>query len=368
MMEERDWLVLLNLIQELTSLSATRLLEAFGSARAVFQATEEQLRGVERITPKLAERLIAQGRRPEVVAEELSRARAAGCTIVTRVDETYPNVLRTIHDPPPALYRKGTWSEEDQPAVAIVGSRRASLYGQQTAQRLAYDLALRGVTIVSGLARGIDAAAHRGALQADGRTVAVLGSGLDQLYPPEHHALAEQVTRHGVLLSEYPMGSPPLSYHFPRRNRLISGLSAGVVIVEAAHRSGALITADCALEQGREVFAVPGKVDSITSHGTHHLLKQGARLVTSVEDIVEELGLAATVETVSSRSPATRAEGVTDEEWTLMHHLRADEPCDVDTLTAKTGWTASACTSTLLGLELRHLVKQLPGKRFVPWS
>src|SRR3989338_7872283 len=164
MMEERDWLVLLNLIQELTSLSATRLLEAFGSARAVFQATEDHLRGVEGITPKLAERLIAQGRRPEVVAEELSRARAAGCTIVTRVDETYPNILRTIHDPPPALYRKGAWGEEDQPAIAIVGSRRASLYGQQTAQRLAYALALRGVTIVSGLARRTDAAAPRRAV------------------------------------------------------------------------------------------------------------------------------------------------------------------------------------------------------------
>lgn len=379
MMTEREWLILLNLIPELTPLSATRLLEAFGSAEAVFQASEEQLRGVERITPKLVACLFAQGRRPGLAAEEVARAHAAGCAIVTRIEATYPDVLRTIHDPPPVLYMKGAGKAEEQVAVAIVGSRRASLYGQQTAQRLAYDLALRGVTIVSGLARGIDAAAHRGALQADGRTVAVLGSGLDRIYPPEHRPLAEQVAREGVLISEYPMGSPPLSYHFPRRNRLISGVSAGVVIVEAAHRSGALITADCALEQGREVFAVPGKVDSLTSHGTHHLLKQGARLVTSVDDIVEELGLVAPARPAAhgaggevaqrpSGSPATKLEGVTDEERRLMDQLRPDEPCDVETLTAKTGLTAAACTSTLLGLELRHLVKQLPGKRFMPWS
>jgi DNA processing protein len=379
-MTEREWLILLNLIPELTPLAATRLLEAFGSAGAVFQASEAQLRGVERITPKLAACLIAQGRRPGLAAEEVARAHAAGCAIVTRLEATYPDVLRTIHDPPPVLYMKGAGKAEEQVAVAIVGSRRASLYGQQTAQRLAYELALRGVMIVSGLARGIDAAAHRGALQAAGRTLAVWGSGLDRLYPPEHRALAEQiVAQRGALLSEYPMGSPPLSYHFPRRNRLISGLSVGVVIVEAAHRSGALITADCALEQGREVFAVPGKVDSLTSQGTHHLLKQGARLVTSVDDILEELGLVAPARPAAhgaggevaqrqSGSPATTLEGVTDEERRLMHQLRRDEPCDVETLTAKTGLTASACTSTLLGLELRHLVKQLPGQRFVPWS
>lgn len=367
-MIEREWLVLLNLLPEMHPLAAKRLLDAFGSAEAIFRATKPQLLGVERITPKLAAALIAHGRRPGAAAEELARAQAAGCAVTTRLDEAYPDVLRTIPDPPPVLYRRGEWTEADRTAIAIVGSRRASLYGQQTAQRLAYDLALRGITIVSGFARGIDAAAHRGALQAQGRTLAVWGSGLNRLYPPEHRELAEQMTQHGALLSEYPMDSAPLSYHFPQRNRLISGLSLGVVVVEAAQRSGALITADCALEQGREVFAVPGKVDSLTSHGTHHLLKQGARLVTSVDDIMEELGLTAALETGPSTSTAAPSAGATDEERTLMSCLQADAPCDVDTLAEKTGLTAALCTSTLLGLELRHVVKQLPGKRFVPWS
>ncbi len=303
------------------------------------------------------------------MAEEITRAQAAGCTIVTCLDEGYPEVLRSIPDPPPVLYLKGTWVPEDVTAVAIVGSRHASLYGQQTAQQLACELAARGVTVVSGFARGIDAAAHRGALQANGRTLAVWGSGLDRLYPPEHRELAEQIVQRGALISEYPMGSLPIAYHFPQRNRLISGLSLGVVVVEAAHRSGALITVGCALEQGREVFAVPGHIDTLTSQGTHDLLKDGARLVTSVEDILEELRLRpiANVETVDQpiREAISTPQGVDEEEQQLLTHLQAQGPRDVDTLVGATGLSASRCVSTLLQLELKHLVKQLPGKRFV---
>jgi len=250
--------------------------------------------------------------------------------------------------------------------VAIVGSRRASLYGQQTAERMSYELAVRGVTVVSGLARGIDSAAHRGALKAQGRTLAVLGSGLSRLYPPEHADLAEQIAASGAVISEYPMGMAPPAQNFPRRNRLISGLSLGVVIVEAASHSGALITADCALEQGREVFAVPGKVDSVTSQGTHQLLKQGAKLTTTVDDILEELRLEPIpMPRQASAASAPHNLRMTDEEQRLLAHLSPDEPQDIDALAATTGLSVSVCAATLLGLELKRLVKQLPGKRFI---
>ena len=303
--------------------------------------------------------------------EERCAAIQAGCAVVTQADAGYPAPLRQIYDPPSMLYMKGRWSEHDRIAVAIVGSRQASRYGEQTAGHLAYELALRGVTVVSGLARGIDAAAHWGALKAAGRTLAVLGNGLSSIYPPEHRELAEAVAQHGAVISEYPMRMAPFAQNFPRRNRLISGLSLGVVVVEASAKSGALITADQALEQGREVFAVPGKVDSWTSEGTHQLLKQGAKLVTCVEDILEELRLRpceAAVETSPAAASAARTRscaGMTTEERLIVEHLSADEPRDIDELVATTGLPASACAATLLGLEVKRLVTQLPGKRFV---
>ena len=306
--------------------------------------------------------------------EERCAAIQAGCAVVTQADAGYPAPLRQIYDPPSVLYMKGRWSEHDRIAVAIVGSRQASRYGEQTAGHLAYELALRGVTVVSGLARGIDAAAHWGALKAAGRTLAVLGNGLSSIYPPEHRELAEAVAQHGAVISEYPMRMAPFAQNFPRRNRLISGLSLGVVVVEASAKSGALITADQALEQGREVFAVPGKVDSLTSEGTHQLLKQGAKLVTGVEDILEELRLSP-VEAVSrGQTPSGEAKEsgrgltpfhATAEERLMLAQLSADEPCDIDELVATTGLPASACAATLLGLEVKRLVTQLPGKRFV---
>ena len=363
----------LNLLPDIGSIRLTRLLAAFGSVRDVYEASEAALRQVEGISPVLAARIAAQRRDPKPVEEELRLAHQAGCAVVTLLDEGYPAPLKQISDPPLVLYMKGAWTEADDTAVAMVGSRHASLYGQQTAERLAYELALHGLTVVSGLARGIDSAAHRGALKAGGRTLAILGNGLSTIYPPEHRDLAEQIAAHGAVISEYPMRMQPLGQNFPPRNRLISGLSLGVVVVEAAQRSGALITADQALEQGREVFAVPGKVDSLTSQGTHHLLKQGAKLVTSVEDILEELRLEPVptpIERVSPPATASAARtplpaGMTTEERRIFEQLRADEPHDVDELVAATGLPASACAATLLGLEVKRLVKQLPGKRFV---
>jgi len=299
--------------------------------------------------------------------EEQGLAAQAGCTVLTPADAGYPAPLREIYDPPAVIYMKGRWSEHDRIAVAIVGSRHCSRYGERTAGHLAYELALRGVTVVSGMARGIDAAAHWGALKAAGRTLAVLGNGLSSIYPPEHRELAEAIAQHGAVISEYPMRMPPIGHNFPRRNRLISGLSLGVVVVEASARSGALITADQALEQGREVFAVPGAVDSWTSQGTHQLLKQGAKLVTSVEDILEELRLRPCKTADGGPRPASPAlpPDITREERLMLEHLSADEPHDIDALVAATGLAASVCAATLLGLEVKRLVKQLPGKRFV---
>ena len=371
-MENRERLLALNLIDGIGSTRLRRLLDACGSLERLWEAGLQELRQVEGIGPQLAGQIIAARGHEETVRTELTLAQGSGARIITLEDEDYPSSLREIPDPPLVLYVRGTLPVVEV-AVGIVGARRASLYGLQMAQRLGYDLGLRGITVVSGLARGIDAAAHRGALKSGGRTVAVLGGGLSRLYPPEHRELAEQVAGQGALVSEYPMGMEPMAHNFPRRNRLISGLSLGVVIVEAARRSGALITADCALEQGREVFAVPGKADDATAQGTNHLLKQGARLVTSVEDIVEELGLENQVHSrqsiVHSEAKEEKVGGsLGEEERVLFEQLVADAPLDVDTLAAKRGLSASSCVWTLLCLELKRLVKQLPGKRFVRWS
>jgi DNA processing protein len=301
MLTNRERLILLNLVPEIGSTRLRRLLEAFGDLDQLWAASVQAIQQVDGITPRLAQRIADGCRDTPLLGKELALAQRQGVAIVTLEDDEYPKLLRAIPDPPLALYVRGTLTGADEMAVGIVGARRASFYGTQCAERLGYDLALRGVTVVSGLAHGIDGAAHRGALRASGRTLAVLGSGLARIYPPEHEPLAVQVAQQGALLSEYPMDTVPLPHNFPRRNRLISGLSLGVVVVEAARRSGALITADCALEQGREVFAVPGPITTVTSQGTHQLLKQGARLVTSVDDILEELNL-----TAQSFDPSTR--------------------------------------------------------------
>ena len=306
--------------------------------------------------------------------DEMRLAAEAGCDVVRQGEAGYPAPLLQLPDPPAFLYIRGQWIDADRTAVAIVGSRQASFYGQEVAERLAYDLAVRGVTVVSGLARGIDAAAHRGALNAHGgRTIAVLGNGLSSVYPPQHQELAGRIAERGAVCSEYPMRAEPLPYNFPKRNRLISGLSLGVVVVEAAAHSGALITADLALEQGREVFAVPGPVHAMNSQGTHGLLKQGAKLVTSVEDIIEELRLKPLIEEAVSpaadgtSSPAMMvpARSLLDEERRVLRQLRADRPSDLDDIALKTRLPVSACASILLSLELKRLVRQLPGKRFV---
>lgn len=367
MLTDRERLTLLNLVPEIGSLRLRRLLDAFGTLDGLWKATARELQGVEGIGPQLAER-VAAGREDETgLRRELDVAGQQGVTIVTLHDAAYPSALRTIPDPPLVLYVRSRLSElDDAPAVAVVGARHASLYGERTAERLAYDLAIRGVTVISGLARGIDGAAHRGALKAGGRTMAVLGSGLSRIYPPEHEPMAKQIAERGAVMSEYPMETPPLPHNFPRRNRIISGLSLGVVVVEAGQRSGALITADCALEQGRDVFAVPGPVTALTSQGTHGLLKQGARLVTSVEDILEELRLTPQPVTPQpTRLAHAAAVRLPEREQRLLDCLSEEEPKYIDTIVQASGLAAAEVSTGLLELELKHLVKQQPGKQFV---
>jgi DNA processing protein len=290
-------------------------------------------------------------------------------------DVEYPKNLKTLHRPPKALYVNGSFKEDDDFAVAIVGSRRASLYGIQMAEKLGYDLALRGVTVVSGMARGIDAAAHRGALKAKGRTIAVMGSGHDNIYPPENKDLYKLIAASGAVISEFENDTPPVPKNFPIRNRIISGLSLGIIVVEAAKNSGALITADFALEQNREVFAVPGKISSLTSEGTHALIKDGARLVQSAEDVIEELGLheiepvsgedkEVIKEKISKKTTRYVYNALTDDERKIYKVL-SDEPLYVDDVVKQAKVELTKASKVLLALELKRLIKELPGKQFI---
>src|SRR2546422_2505689 len=282
-------------------------------------------------------------------------------------DERYPELLRAIYDPPAVLYCDGSVEPGDRQAVAIVGSRQATPYALRITETLAGELSALGFTILSGFARGIDAAAHRAALAAGGRTIAVLGCGLDVDYPPGHASLHAEIAGSGAVLTEFAPGTPPRATNFPRRNRIISGLALGVVVVEAAEDSGSLITARLALEQGREVFAVPGSIDAPTSRGPHGLLKQGAKLVETVDDIVEELlpQLDRPLQTLKSEPIAALPEHVelSPSERTVLD-LISREPLHLDDLTERSRLTTPAVAGILLGLELKALVKQLPGQRY----
>ncbi len=342
------------------------LLDRFGSPGRVLDAPESGVRDVPGVGPRLAG-LIARARR-EVDAEgELDLCRRTGVRVVARGSDGYPPPLGDIPDPPALIYVRGAIEPADQLAIALVGSRKCTPYGLRIAEKLAGSLARVGLTVVSGLARGIDAAAHRGALAAGGRTIAVLANGLSEVYPPEHEGLAREVAGSGALVAESPMRQGPLAGLFPQRNRVISGLSLGVVVVEATPRSGSLSTAKHAMDQNREVFAVPGPVDSLPSRGCHHLIRDGARLVETVDDILEELG--PLVREVKSRpeEPAVRhvAElSLSDQERSILGRLD-DRPVSIDELIAGGKLTTSQVMATLSVLEMRRLVRRLPGPRFV---
>jgi DNA processing protein len=342
------------------------LLEHFDSPGEVLDASRASLCCVAGVGPKLAEKIV-RARQDHDARAELELCQRMGVRIIARDDSEYPAQLQNIPDPPSLLYLKGRLEPRDQLAIAIIGSRRSTPYGERTASRLAAALARTGFTIVSGLARGIDAAAHRGALKAGGRTIAVLANGLASTYPAEHEDLSCAVVEAGGLVSEMPMRQVPLAALFTQRNRIISGMCLGVLVVEATPRSGSLSTARHAVEQNREVFAVPGPVDSLSSRGCHRLIRDGARLVETVEDILEELGpLVREVQTNPEEPPVRHpAElALNDSERSLLGQLD-DQPRGVDELIGASGLTASQVMATLSVLELKRLVRRMPGHRFV---
>lgn len=358
-MEERACWVALSAVEGLSARGTALLLETLGGAAAVWQAPPERLAAVPGLEPRERQALL-EARRRIRPAELWRRVQALGLAVVTLADQAYPPLLRAIYDPPPVLYLQGRLPPPEALCVAVVGSRRATVYGKQVAEELGAALSEAGVWVVSGLARGVDGAAHRGALRGGGRTVAVLGCGLDVVYPPEHASLQEEVAARGAVVSEFPPGTPPHQLHFPARNRIISGLSRGVVVVEAAAKSGALITAELALDQGRDVFAVPGPVTSPLSRGTNRLLKEGARLVEEAADVLAEYGVDALLPAREGRGRRALNAG----ERRLLELLAAT-PLHLDQLAAETGLPAADLNAALLFLEVEGLVRRLPGHLFV---
>lgn len=359
--ERNAWLAL-GLIPEVGAATFHRLVQGLGSAEAVLRAKAEALERVPGISQQVA-RAIVSFPWQDALDRELRVIETRGLGLIRFGDEGYPELLAAIHSPPPILYLRGTIEPEDRVAVAIVGSRQASPYGSTMAEQISGELAERGVTIVSGMARGIDAAAHRSALRAAGRTIAVLGCGLGVTYPPEHAELADQIAEQGALISEFPIFTPPKPGHFPQRNRIISGLARGVVVIEAGLKSGALITANYALEQGREVFAVPGQATSRSSRGCHQLIKAGAKLTEGWEDIWEEIELqvAPGVQVVRDLTPVSRS--LAQEEILIIDALEAG-PMQIDDLIGRTQLPAGQMASLLLSLMLKGMIEELPGKSF----
>jgi len=356
-------------IEGVGDLTVLRLVQAWHSPDAVLRASRDEL-----IQSGCSQQLAdAIRREPDSSARrslhrELKAIEREHIEVRSVLDQTYPARLRMIADPPPLLYITGSLTDQDEIAVAIVGARRATAAGRAMTEELSRDLAKAGVTVVSGLARGVDAAAHRGALSAQGRTIAVLGCGIDRTYPPEHERLRRQIEEQGAVLSEVPMGAPPHSHHFPRRNRIISGLSIGVVVTEAAVGSGSLITARLATEQGREVFAVPGFVKEDTSRGTNALLKEGAALVERAQDVIDailpqlEPALRLRLEPFHEKREQSRH---LSKEEQRVHDVLSYDPRTVDDVIASTGLSVSIVIASLLSLELSQRIKQLPGQRYL---
>jgi DNA processing protein len=353
---------------------AHKLIEYLGSPEAVYHASLTELEGCG-LPPRVAQAIFAQAGLKEA-EQEIDAAEKADYRLVTYAGEGYPRLLQEIGDPPLVLYVRGDLSVLSQHAVAIVGTRRPTAYGSSVAHRLACDLAQRQLVIISGLARGIDSAAHRGALEAKGKTVAVLGSGVDVTYPRENKRLAEQVVESGALISEFPLGTAPTPENFPIRNRIISGLALGALIVEAAEYSGSLITARLASEQNREVYAVPGNITSAQSFGPNLLIKQGAKLVDQWLDVIEEFPAevrmqllppsdASEMAAAGQRTTSLLDQGLEPDQKVVFEVLRADEPLFVDSICGSVSLPQPRVLAALLALEMSGLVKQLPGKNFI---
>jgi DNA processing protein len=364
MSDLRYWLAL-NFLSDIGSVLARRLLSVFGNPENIFHASIEELKRIEGVGENRANSIVNFDRW-ELVNKEIEKAHRDNIMIVTLNDTKYPSGLKHIPDAPPVLYVKGELEDSDKYAISIVGSRRATSYGIQVAEKMSYTLASYGLTVVSGMARGIDTASHRGALKARGRTVAVLGSGVDVPYPPSNKTLMKMIESSGAVISEFPLGTPPNKENFPKRNRIISGLSLGVVVIEATLDSGSFITVGYALDQGKEVFAVPGNITSENSRGTNDLIKKGARLVESAEEIIDELkpqikGVLKKekIDNINNKMSS----GLNEEEKALCNYLTA-EPTHIDSIIRATRMAAGKVLSVLLNLELKGVVRQSKGKYF----
>jgi len=360
-MTETQAFVALNLLPGMGPVRVRRLLARFGSADAILTATARELRQVEGIGSETGDTIISWQDRVDP-AKELEKVAAFGAKIVSQANPEYPESLRELHDAPILLYVWGDPTVLASSQLGVVGTRKPSHYAAECAKKLSYQLAYAGITVTSGLARGVDALAHQAAIAARGRTVAVLGSGLNNLYPPENRELAEKIAITGAVVSEYPMDTKPDPRQFPMRNRIISGLSFGLLVVEAGTKSGSLISASQATEQGRSVYAVPGRIDQPNALGSNRLIQQGAKLVMSAQDILDDLGLLfSETPKLTKFAPAISLSGSEK----TVHEALGDEETSIDDLIAKCGLPTHEVSSTLLALEMRRLVKQLPGGRFV---
>jgi len=364
--EPHEALVALNLIEHVGPIRLRQLLEHFGEAPEVLRASKQQLLQVRNIGEETAE-AIASWEKTIDLNGELKRIGEFGCRIVTQADAEYPELLRQIYDPPILLYVKGQLLPKDKNAVAMVGSRMTTHYGMEAARRLAYQLAYVGVTVVSGAARGIDSAAHQGALSGKGRTIAVLGTGINLVFPSENRQLYEQIASNGALITQFPFNRKPDKQSFPIRNRIVAGMTLGTVVVEANLTSGALITANFAVEYGRQVFAVPGRIDSPRSKGCHELIKKGAKLCESAEDILSEFEY---LFPASNRPPSAGETGVLpaielSENEQKVYDALDHEESSIDEVIRGSGLPSSAVSVALLSLEMKRVVRQLPGKLFV---
>lgn len=366
----RDWIAL-SFVIGVGSRTAATLIDRFGSPTAVFEASVHTLEsaGLRRETIDV----IKSAEPRKKASHEINEIERLGGEPLILTDDRYPALLRETYDPPIVIYCLGSFSNAfSQPVVAIVGSRRCSTYGRNVAEKLSRELAERGVTIASGLARGIDSAAHRGALEGGGLTVGVMGTGLDAVYPKENRKLAARIVEQGALITEFPLATPPVSQNFPFRNRVISGLALGVLVVEGAERSGSLITARLAYEQGRDVFAVPGNITSAKSFGPNYLIKDGAKLVHTWRDVIEELPTEVKAPILSAERGESRIKQVamdevplSDSERKVLRMLNTDEAVHIDQLILKAGLGSGELMGALLKLEMMDRIRQLPGKSFV---
>ncbi len=354
-------LVSLNLIPQIGSVCLEKLLGCFSKPEDIFNSNARNLTAI--VGQKIAEGIASFDHKR--LEKDLFLAKETGVKIITLFDQDYPQVLKEIPASPIVLYVLGSITQDDNLAVGIVGSRCASYYGLNSTEKFSIELASYGITIVSGLARGVDTCAHRAALKAKARTIAVMGSGFNHIYPEENTDLVKDIALCGAVISEFPMDTMPLPSNFPRRNRLISGLSKGILITEAARNSGALITADFALEQGRDVFALPGRIDSGNSAGTNKLLKQGAKLVTCCQDILEELNLTVAVNTEKPKNQAVKQEVNCTEEENILYNCISQKAVAIDDLVEKTSLPSNRILSLILKLQFKKLIKELPGKQFM---